>query len=232
MFCNNKELLSRLIVENPAAVKGEDWQAHLRECSECRREWEAYAKSLAIFLQLEKERDAQFTFRLSWEDLSHSVSRRGFWVRRMGLGRGMLAASAAAAVVVALGVGLWSAPALRTPDTTVAEGEPVRSEAGSKSRTLPANSFRFVVDERGRTLVKERPRITRSLIFTVEAPPRVPVYEVLPVSGGLNSSPATPGFSQQWPQSPTPDFATFRTDRTISGIPVIFENRPSAGPVP
>ena len=94
MFCNNKEMLSRLIVENPAAVKGEDWQAHLRECTECRREWEAYAKSLAIFLQLEKERDAQFTFRLSWEDLSHSVNRRGSWVRRMGLGRGMLAASA------------------------------------------------------------------------------------------------------------------------------------------
>ncbi len=230
MFCNNKEMLSRLIVENPAAVKGEDWQAHLRECTECRGEWEAYAKSLAIFLQLEKERDAQFTFRLSWEDLSHSVSRRGFWVRRMGLGRGMLAASAAA--VVALGIGLWSAPALRTPDTTVAEGEPVRSEAGSKRRIPPANSFRFVVDERGRTLVNERPRITRSLIFTVEAPPRVTVHEVLPVSNGPNPPQAMPGFSQQWPLSPTPDFATFRTDRPISGIPIIFENRPTAGPVP
>ncbi|MCH7477090.1 MAG: hypothetical protein IIA14_03195 [SAR324 cluster bacterium] len=230
MFCNNKELLSRLIVENPAAVRGEDWRAHLRECSECRRECDAHAKSLALFLQLEKERDAQFSSRLGWDDLSRSVSRRGFWVRRIGLRRGMLAVSAA--VAIALGIGLWSAPVLRTSETTVAESEPVRSEAESKGRIAPANSFRFVVDEQGRVLVNERPRVTRSLIFTVEAPPRVTVHEVLPVSGGPISPRATPGFSQQGPVPPTPDFATFRTDRPISGIPVIFKNRSSSWPVP
>ena len=230
MLCNNKELLSRLIVENPAALKEEDWRAHLRECNECRRECDAHANSLALFLQLEKEQDAQFSSRLGWEDLSRSLSRRGFWVRRIGLSRGVLAVSAA--VAIALGIGLWSAPVLRTSETTVAEGEPVRGEAESKGGIAPANSIRFVVDERGRVLVNERPRITRSLIFTVEAPPGVTVHEVLPVLGGPISPRATPGFSQQGPPPPTPDFATFRTDRPISGIPVIFKNRSSAWPVP
>lgn len=106
MSCEQMQFVQHLAVENCEALESDTWQNHFDVCEECKAEWDAFSRSLAIFSQLERERISRFTAAPSWEKFSERLTadwRRWGFLRQIRL-------PATAAMVAALAVGgafLW-----------------------------------------------------------------------------------------------------------------------------
>ena len=101
MSCEQMQFVQHLAVENCEALETDKWQEHFEVCKECRAEWDAFSRSLAIFSQLERERISRFTAAPSWEKFSERLTAdwRGWgFLRQIRL-------PATAAMVAALAVG-------------------------------------------------------------------------------------------------------------------------------
>lgn len=86
-FCNQTELLRRLLVDQPGLLGAEPWSGHLRDCSLCSTERQAYEQSLAVFRHFETGRLSRLPEGPSWEQLSAALEQRAqprrMWIRRI-----------------------------------------------------------------------------------------------------------------------------------------------------
>jgi len=103
MFCNQRSLLQRLVVEHPAVLDTAPWRLHLEGCEECRRERYSLQRSLGVFRQFESQLPPGGLPVPSWERFSQALARQ----RRRGPGNLRFRAPlVAASLLVAVSSGL------------------------------------------------------------------------------------------------------------------------------
>lgn len=134
MFCNQRSLLQRLVVEDPAVLDTAPWRLHLQGCEECRRERYTLQRSLGVFRQFESQLPPGGLPVPSWERFSQTLARQRHW----GLGNLRFRAPlAAASLLVAVGSGVLFWPVAQDRELPVA-GLFVTEQAPQASPTGPA----------------------------------------------------------------------------------------------
>ncbi len=114
MFCNQRMLVQRLVVEEPAVLDLAPWRLHLEGCKECRRERYTLQRSLGVFRQFESQLPPGGLPVPSWERFSYTLAQQRRW--RLASLR-FLAPLAAASLLVAVssGVLFWPVTPERVP---------------------------------------------------------------------------------------------------------------------
>ena len=139
MSCEQMLLVQRLVVESCEALESDEWQEHFDACEECRLEWDAYSRSLAIFSQLEWERISRFKVAAGWEEFSERLTsdwRRWQFLRKMRLP----AAAAMAGALVVGGASWWITGNVQEPSSKVAaenRSQPSSSSISSVPQSIP-----------------------------------------------------------------------------------------------
>lgn len=184
MSCDQLLLVQRLAVDQNETLASDDWQEHFVACEECRAEWDAFSRSLAIFRQLELERVSQFAASPSWEDFSEILAA-DWWRWRILRKLRFPVAVAVVATLTVGGVAIWvkgggdkSSPGATAEQT--AEIAPERP--GGSASALPR--IPSIVPPRQLNFVSSRPARQSGISKWKDHQTQTYVFELRGSSGG------------------------------------------------